>query len=63
MQFCLGYDPMEFNWLPPGHRRRRDRRQPAHHGGEVALDGVAGAFDALGNPGRAPCKILVTPNG
>ena len=29
--------------------------------GEVGLDGVAGAFDALGNP-EEHCKILVLPN-
>ena len=28
--------------------------------GEVGLDGVPGAFDALGNP-EQHCKILVTP--
>ncbi|MGK2949326.1 MAG: zinc-binding dehydrogenase [Acidimicrobiales bacterium] len=59
VQFCFGYDPMEF----------ADTLRAIAEGeldvaplitGEVDLDGVAGAFDALGNPDEH-CKILVTP--
>jgi threonine dehydrogenase-like Zn-dependent dehydrogenase len=59
VQFCLGYDPMEFaetlraiaeGDLPVGPLIT----------GEVGLDGVAGAFEALGDPDDH-CKILVTP--
>lgn len=59
VQFCLGYDPIEFN----------DTLRAIAEGdldvaplvtGEVGLDGVAGAFDALGNPDQH-CKILVVP--
>jgi len=59
VQFCFGYDPMEF----------ADTLQSIAEGaidvsplitGEVDLDGVAGAFDELSDPERH-CKILVTP--
>jgi threonine dehydrogenase-like Zn-dependent dehydrogenase len=59
VQFCLGYDPMEF----------ADTLRSIAEGeldvaplitGEVDLDGVPGAFDALANP-EQHCKILVTP--
>jgi threonine dehydrogenase-like Zn-dependent dehydrogenase len=59
IQFCFGYDPMEF----------ADTLRAIAEGdldvaplitGEVDLDGVAGAFEALGRPDEH-CKILVTP--
>ena len=59
VQFCLGYDPMEF----------ADTLRSIAEGeldvaplitGEVDLDGVPGAFEALANPDEH-CKILVTP--
>ena len=31
VQFCLGYDPMEFTEHAAGHRRGRDRRRPDDH--------------------------------
>jgi threonine dehydrogenase-like Zn-dependent dehydrogenase len=60
MQFVLGYDPMEF----AGSLRsiaEGDIDVAPMITGEVGLDGVAGAFDALGNPDEH-CKILVLPN-
>jgi threonine dehydrogenase-like Zn-dependent dehydrogenase len=59
IQFVLGYDPMEFAGT---------LRSIAEGGldvapmitAEVDLDGVADAFDALGNPDEH-CKILVLP--
>jgi threonine dehydrogenase-like Zn-dependent dehydrogenase len=61
VQFCLGYDPMEF-----GESLRAiaegDIDVAPMITGEVDLDGVAGAFEALGNPDEH-CKILVRPNG
>jgi threonine dehydrogenase-like Zn-dependent dehydrogenase len=59
VQFCLGYDPMEFN---DTLRAIAEGELPvaALITGEVGLDGVAGAFEALGNPDDH-CKILVTP--
>jgi len=61
VQFCLGYDPMEF-----GESLRAiaegDIDVAPMITGEVGLDGVAGAFEALGNPDEH-CKILVLPNG
>jgi threonine dehydrogenase-like Zn-dependent dehydrogenase len=59
MQFVLGYDPMEF----AGSLRsiaEGDIDVGPMITGEVGLDGVAGAFDALGNPDEH-CKILVIP--
>jgi threonine dehydrogenase-like Zn-dependent dehydrogenase len=59
VQFVLGYDPMEF----AGSLRsiaEGDIDVAPMITGEVGLDGVAGAFDALGNP-DAHCKILVVP--
>lgn len=59
IQFVLGYDPMEF----AGSLRsiaEGDIDVAPMITGEVGLDGVAGAFDALGNP-DAHCKILVIP--
>jgi threonine dehydrogenase-like Zn-dependent dehydrogenase len=59
VQFCLGYDPMEFN---DTLRAIAEGELPVAPliTGEVDLDGVAGAFEALGNPDEH-CKILVTP--
>lgn len=47
IQFCLGYDPMDF----AGSLRSI---------AEVDLDGVPQAFDDLGDPDEH-CKILVIP--
>lgn len=59
VQFCLGYDPMEFaatlRSIAEG-----DLDVAPLITGEVDLDGVAGAFDALADPDQH-CKILVTP--
>lgn len=59
IQFCLGYDPMEF-----GEALRAIAEGDLDVGplitGEVGLEGVAGAFEALGNPDQH-CKILVIP--
>jgi len=59
VQFCLGYDPMEFN---DTLRAIAEGELPVAPliTGQVDLDGVAGAFEALGNPDDH-CKILVTP--
>lgn len=60
IQFVLGYDPMEFaqslRSIAEG-----DIDVSAMITGEVDLDGMAGAFEALGNP-EEHCKILVVPN-
>lgn len=61
VQFCLGYDPMEFNGCLQAIAEGEIDVRPLITA-EVELDGVAGAFDALGNPDEH-CKILVTPNG
>ncbi|HZN16135.1 MAG TPA: zinc-binding dehydrogenase [Acidimicrobiales bacterium] len=60
VQFVLGYDPMEF----AGSLRsiaEGDIDVAPLITGEVGLDGVPGAFAALGNPDDH-CKILVLPN-
>ena len=59
VQFCLGYDPMEFN---DTLRAIAEGELPVAPliTGEVDLDGVAGAFEALANPDDH-CKILVMP--
>jgi threonine dehydrogenase-like Zn-dependent dehydrogenase len=59
VQFCLGYDPMEFTETLRAIAEGELAVAPLITG-EVGLDGVAGAFEALGNP-DAHCKILVTP--
>ena len=59
VQFVLGYDPTEF----AGSLRsiaEGDIDVAPMITGEVDLDGVPGAFDALGNPEKH-CKILVVP--
>ena len=59
LTFCLGYDPTEFG----------DSLRAIAEGAidvvpmitaEVGIDGVPGAFEALGNPDQH-CKILVVP--
>ena len=60
VQFCLGYDPMEFAGTLRSIAEGEIDVTPMITG-EVDLDGVAGAFDALGNP-EEHCKILVVPN-
>jgi threonine dehydrogenase-like Zn-dependent dehydrogenase len=59
VQFCLGYDPMEFADTLRAIAEGELAVAPLITG-EVGLDGVAGAFEALGNPDEH-CKILVTP--
>src|SRR3546814_1866676 len=59
VQFCLGYDPMEFNESLRAIAEGDIDVTPTITG-EVPLEGVADAFEALGNP-DAHCKILVTP--
>ena len=59
VQFCLGYDPMEFASCLQAIAEGEIDVAPLITG-EVDLDGVAGAFEALGNPDDH-CKILVTP--
>jgi threonine dehydrogenase-like Zn-dependent dehydrogenase len=59
IQFVLGYDPMEFAGTLRSIAEGELDVAPLITG-EVGLDGVAGAFEALGNPDDH-CKILVTP--
>lgn len=59
VRFCLGYDPMEFNESLRSIAEGEIDVAPMITG-EVGLDGVPGAFDALGNPDEH-CKILVVP--
>ncbi len=59
IQFALGYDPMEFNGTLRAIAEGEIDVTPMITG-EVPLDGVAGAFEALGNPDDH-CKILVIP--
>ena len=59
IQFTLGYDPMEFAETLRAIAEGDIDVTPMITG-EVDLDGVPGAFDALANP-EAHCKILVTP--
>ena len=59
VQFCLGYDPMEFS-ATLRSIAEGDLDVAPLITGEVDLDGVAGAFEALGDPDQH-CKILVTP--
>jgi threonine dehydrogenase-like Zn-dependent dehydrogenase len=60
LRFCLGYDPMEFNQSLQSIAEGEIDVVPMITG-EVGIDGVAEAFDALGNPGEH-CKILVVPS-
>jgi threonine dehydrogenase-like Zn-dependent dehydrogenase len=59
VQFCFGYDPMEFAGTLRSIAEGALDVAPLITG-EVDLDGVAGAFDELSDPERH-CKILVTP--
>jgi threonine dehydrogenase-like Zn-dependent dehydrogenase len=59
VQFALGYDPMEFGECLRAIAEG-DLDVTPMITGEVPLDGVAGAFEALANP-DAHCKILVVP--
>lgn len=61
LRFCLGYDPMEFQGSLRAIAEGEIDVEPLITG-EVDLDGVPAAFEALGNP-EVHCKILVTPNG
>ncbi len=61
MQFCLGYDPMEFAGSLRSIAEGEIDVKPMITS-EVGLDGVADAFAALGDPEK-DCKILVVPNG
>jgi threonine dehydrogenase-like Zn-dependent dehydrogenase len=57
--FCLGYDPMEFAGTLRSIAEGELDVAPLITG-EVDLDGVPGAFEALADP-EEHCKILVTP--
>lgn len=59
IQFVLGYDPMEFAGSLRSIAEGEIDVSPMITG-QVDLDGVPGAFDALGNP-EEHCKILVVP--
>ena len=59
LQFVLGYDPMEFGASLRSIAEGEIDVTPIITG-EVGLDGVAGAFAALGDP-EQHCKILVIP--
>ena len=59
VRFCLGYDPMEFNESLRSIAEGEIDVAPMITG-EVRLDGVPDAFDALSNP-EEHCKILVVP--
>ena len=59
IQFVLAYDPMEFA-ASLRHIAEGEIDVTAMITGEVGLDGVAGAFDALADP-EEHCKILVVP--
>jgi len=59
LRFSMGYDPMEFNQSLQSIAEGEIDVRPMITG-EVGLDGVPGAFDALGNP-EEHCKILVLP--
>ncbi|HEY2813035.1 MAG TPA: zinc-binding dehydrogenase [Acidimicrobiales bacterium] len=59
LQFVLGYDPMEFAQSLTSIAEGDIDVEPMITG-QVDLDGVPGAFDALANPEKH-CKILVRP--
>jgi threonine dehydrogenase-like Zn-dependent dehydrogenase len=61
LSFALGYDPMEFGSSLRSIAEGEIDVRPMITS-EVGLDGVAGAFTALGDP-EQDCKILVLPNG
>ena len=60
LNFVVGYDPMEFAESLRSIAEGVYDVTPMMTG-EVGLDGVAGAFEALGNPDEH-CKIIVTPS-
>jgi threonine dehydrogenase-like Zn-dependent dehydrogenase len=60
LRFCLGYDPMEFNQSLASIAEGEIDVVPMITG-EVGIDGVPGAFEALGNP-EDHCTILVVPS-
>ena len=59
VRFCLGYDPTEFAASLNSIAEGEIDVEPMITG-EVDLDGVPGAFEALANPDEH-CKILVVP--
>ncbi len=59
VRFCLGYDPTEFSDSLHAIAGGDIDVRPLITG-EVGLDGVPGAFEALSHP-EQHCKILVTP--
>jgi threonine dehydrogenase-like Zn-dependent dehydrogenase len=59
VRFSMAYDPMEFNGSLRSIAEGEIDVSPMITG-EVGLEGVPGAFDALGNP-EQHCKILVVP--
>ncbi len=61
ISFALAYDPMEFEGTLRSIAEGEIDVTPMITG-EVDLDGVPAAFDALGSPDQH-CKVLVTPNG
>ena len=60
LRFCLGYDPMEFQGSLRSIAEGEIDVAPMITG-EVGLDDVPAAFDALADP-EEHCKILVVPN-
>jgi hypothetical protein len=60
VQFVLAYDPGEFGATLRSIAEGEIDVSPMITG-EVGLDGVPGAFDALANPDEH-CKILVVPS-
>jgi threonine dehydrogenase-like Zn-dependent dehydrogenase len=59
LRFCLGYDPMEFTASLQSIAEGAIDVAPMITG-EVGLEGVPGAFDALADP-EEHCKIVVVP--
>lgn len=60
LRFVFGYDPGEFSETLAMLAAKKVDPSPLHTG-TVGLDGVAGAFDELGNPEKH-AKILVDPS-
>ena len=60
LNFSIGYDPMEFAGSLRSIAEGEIDVRPMITS-EVGLDGVPGAFEALGDPEK-DCKILVVPN-
>jgi threonine dehydrogenase-like Zn-dependent dehydrogenase len=59
IQFCFGYDPLEFA-TTLGHLAEGEIDVAPLITGEVGLDDVADAFAALADP-EEHCKIIVVP--